>query len=50
MSDGQLDHFKTWNYTNNSVYADYSSQLSLSDFLYVAEPSILSLALTEGTK
>lgn len=36
--------------TNNSVYADYSSQLSLSDFLYVAEPSLLSLALTAGTK
>lgn len=45
VSYGQPGHFKPDHYTNNSVYADYRCQFSLSDFLYVAGPIKFSLWL-----
>lgn len=45
VSDGRPALFKPDHYTNNSVYADYRSQFSLSDFLYVAGPIKFSLWL-----
>lgn len=45
VSDGRPARFKPDHYTNNSVYADYRSQFSLSDFLYVAGPIKFSLWL-----